>query len=66
MRIQVNGQEAEVEPGLTLAELLARYGLGEGRIAVEINAEIVPRSQHDRQLIQPGDRIEVVQAIGGG
>jgi sulfur carrier protein len=66
MRIQVNGQEAEIESGLTLAELLDRYGLGAGRIAVEINAEIVPRSQHDRQLIQPGDRIEVVQAIGGG
>lgn len=66
MQVQVNGQVTEVEPDLTLAELLARYGLGEGRIAVEINAEIVPRSQHDRQLIQPGDRIEVVQAIGGG
>jgi sulfur carrier protein len=36
------------------------------RVAVELNEEIVPRSQHQVQQLQPGDRAEIVCAIGGG
>ena len=51
---------------LMLAELLRRQGLGERRVAVEINRQIVPRSQHGTRTLAEGDIVELVQAMGGG
>jgi sulfur carrier protein len=66
MQIQLNGESREIPARTTLAELLDREGLGGRRVAVEINLEIVPRSQHAGRALSEGDRVEVVQAIGGG
>lgn len=41
-------------------------GLGGRRIAVELNEDILPRSQHGETRLADGDRIEIVHAIGGG
>jgi sulfur carrier protein len=46
--------------------LLLEMGLVGKRVAVEINHEIVPRAQHGDRVLRDGDRIEIVQAIGGG
>jgi sulfur carrier protein len=64
--IELNGLAATVEAGSTLADLLIREGLIERRIAVEYNGEIVPRSAYRDIRLAPGDRLEVVHAIGGG
>jgi len=66
LTVTVNTTEHEVEAGSVLEHLLARLELGGGRIAVEINGEIVPRSQFGSHALQQGDKIEIVQAIGGG
>lgn len=66
MHIQLNGEVLELPDGLSVADLLARLQLGERRVAVELNLDIVPRSQHATTLLQEGDRLEVVHAIGGG
>ncbi len=66
MKIYVNGEEHEVAEGMTIAELLAHLAMQGRRLAVEVNEEIVPRSEHERRRLRPGDRVEVVQAIGGG
>lgn len=66
MRIFLNGEEKTVSPALTVTQLLKELGLAERRVAVEINREIVPRSQHPEYRLQDGDRVEVVFAIGGG
>ncbi len=65
MRVRVNGEPREIEDGLCVAELVARLEL-RGRIAVEVNGELVPRSRHAAHMIEDGDRIEIVHAIGGG
>jgi sulfur carrier protein len=65
-RITVNGHERPVATGMTLAQLVGELGLQGKRIAVEINGDIVPRSQHAETLLKPGDHIEVVVAVGGG
>ncbi|MGE3772974.1 MAG: sulfur carrier protein ThiS [Gammaproteobacteria bacterium] len=65
MRILVNGSAQEVADGSRLGELLALLEL-RGRIAVEVNGELVPRSAHATQALVEGDRVEIVQAIGGG
>ena len=64
--ILLNGQTRNVEDGITLDSLLAASEYAQRRIAVEINREIVPKSLHAQRVLQDGDQIEIVQALGGG
>jgi sulfur carrier protein len=66
MRIEVNGEPREVSDGLTVADLLATLGVGQGPVAVERNALIVPRAEHGTTRLSDGDQVEVVQFVGGG
>lgn len=66
MRILLNGQSRAVEPGTTLAVLVASLDLGGRRMAVEINEEVIPRSEHADLVLGEGDRVEIVHAVGGG
>ena len=66
MHILLNGEPREVADGATLAQLLETLGLENRRFAVEINEGLVPRSEHAAHALQANDRIEIVQAIGGG
>jgi sulfur carrier protein len=66
MHIQLNGEALDLPDGLSVAELLERLELTGKRVAVELNLDIVPRSQHAATRLGEGDRIEVVHAIGGG
>lgn len=66
MHIQLNGEPYELPAGKTVADLLLSLDLVGRRVAVELNFEIVPRSQHDSTLLTEGDQVEVVHAIGGG
>lgn len=66
MRIQMNGEPFELADGQTVAELIAQLDLTGRRVAVELNLDIVPRSQHASTVLVDGDRVEVVHAIGGG
>jgi len=66
MNIILNGDAREYPDKLSASELLYSLGLADKRLALEINQEIVPRSTFDKHLINPGDRVEIVHAIGGG
>lgn len=66
MRIQLNGDPLDLPDGETVAALLTRLELTGRRVAVELNLDIVPRSQHAETTLKEGDQVEVVQAIGGG
>ena len=66
MLIQLNGESFELPDGETVADLLARQELTGRRVAVELNLDIVPRSQHAGTVLKEGDQVEVVHAIGGG
>lgn len=66
MEIIVNGEVRPVADGYTAAELVSEMGLEGRRIAMEVNLEIVPRSAYAAHSFQPGDRIEIVHAVGGG
>lgn len=66
MQILLNGKPTPVEPGITVSDLLAQLSLTGKRVAVEINQQIVPRSQHTTHAVQDNDSIEVVVAVGGG
>ena len=66
MDIQLNGDALAVADGATVRVLLEQQGLGERRVAVEVNGEIVPRGRHAAHVLQAGDRVEIVHALGGG
>jgi len=65
IRIQVNGEARQTQARTVLA-LVEELGLDVRKVAVERNLEIVPRSLHADTLLADGDRIEVVQFVGGG
>jgi sulfur carrier protein len=65
--LNVNGVATEVAASAsTIAAVVAALGLAGKRIAVEKNGEIVPRSRYATTPIVPGDRLEIVGAVGGG
>ena len=65
MRIQVNGDTREVAAETVLA-LVEELGFDVRKVAVERNLAIVPRSLHAGTALEDGDRIELVQFVGGG
>lgn len=66
MTISVNGLSQELAADNTLAALVALLELTGKRIAIEVNEVIVPRSLYAQTLLQDGDCVEIVHAIGGG
>ncbi len=66
MKLMLNGESRDFDAPLTVAALLEAIGLADRRVAVELNQAIVPRGRHLTQALADGDRIEIIQAIGGG
>lgn len=64
--IELNGEQRQFASSATIADLLTQLEMAGRRVAVEVNLEIVPRSGYGEHVLNAGDRVEVVQAIGGG
>ncbi len=64
-RIRLNGEERDVR-AQTVAALVEELGLAHRYIASERNREVVPKSAWASSPVAEGDRIEIVQMIGGG
>jgi len=64
--IQVNGESRETAAGTTVAELLSQLGLNSGRLAIELNLRILPKTKWQETRVAEGDRLEIVQFVGGG
>jgi sulfur carrier protein len=64
--VTINGESRTFISSLTCAELITELQLAGKRVAIERNGEIVPRSQFDTCVLQDGDRLEIVVAVGGG
>ena len=66
MRMTINGRDHDFDTPLSVASLVEKLGWDARKIAVERNLEIVPRSAHQTTILQDGDRIEIVNFVGGG
>ncbi len=66
MNVTVNGESVSVADRATIRKLLETLGLGEERVAVEVNREIVPRAEHVNHVLEDGDALEIVHFVGGG
>ncbi len=66
MNILLNGKPFECDDTSTLETLVASQKLAGKRIAIEVNLEVIPRSQFSDCVLNDGDKVEIVHAIGGG
>ena len=66
MQIIINGQSQDLPKGATAADVIELLGLRGKRLAMEINEQILPRSQYPDHTLREGDNVEIVHAIGGG
>ena len=64
--IKVNGESIENLTDKTVAEYLAESGYDIGRVAVELNGDILPKAQYDSTVLHDSDSVEVVSFVGGG
>jgi sulfur carrier protein len=64
--LTINGEARSFEQALTCRQLLEKLELAGKRVAIERNGEIVPRSRHDAEVVNDGDQLEIVVAVGGG
>ena len=66
VEIVLNGTPRQIAAGESIAQLLERLELKGRHVAVEVNRELVPRSQHPGRRLAAGDRLEIVTLVGGG
>jgi sulfur carrier protein len=64
--VHVNGEELFMEPPLTLQSLIQSLQISPQAVAVAVNSEIVPRSEHSAFPLRDKDRIEIIRPAGGG
>ncbi len=65
MQVQINGDPHTLEP-MTIMELLRSLDLDPARLAIERNRDIVPKREYDSTVLAEGDKLEIVQFVGGG
>lgn len=66
MRLKINGEIKEDIRALTLRELLEELGITPGRVAVEVNLQVIKKADYEGFSIRDGDVIEIVNFVGGG
>jgi sulfur carrier protein len=64
--IILNGDPYPLSGDMRLTELLERLKMRRGRVAVEINREIVPKADYDATVVRVGDQVEIINFVGGG
>ena len=66
MTVTINGERREVPEGLSVLALIEHLGMNNGRIAIERNLDILPRTQWKETQVQGNDSFEIVHFVGGG
>ena len=64
--IRVNGEARTLPDGASVADLIAALALGGRKLAVAVNREVVPRGRYAAHCLRDGDRVEILEAVGGG
>ena len=66
LQLEVNGKLQRLEQPSSVAALLETLDLGSKRVAVAVNREVVVRSRYKEVQLADGDRVEILEAVGGG
>ena len=65
MEIIVNGEEQIISP-MSVTVFLQTMGIDPARVAVELNLDILPKTEYGSTTLKEGDRLEIVHFVGGG
>jgi len=65
-KIQLNGDPYEINDGTNLNELLNKLKIQKNKVAIEVNGEIIEKNKYPNLILNKGDKVEIVQSIGGG
>lgn len=66
MKIKVNNEPREIEPGMSILKLIETLDLDPRKIAIEYNGEIVEENEFNGKTLKEGDTLEIVRFVGGG
>jgi sulfur carrier protein len=66
MKLKINGTDSEIQENLTVAGLLKTLQIEPGRVAVEVNMQIIKKCNFNEHVLKDGDSIEIVNFVGGG
>ena len=68
MHVRVNGDAMDLPDATTVEALLGRLKINwqGGRVAVEVNLDVVPKGEYPSRTLTDGDTIEIVRFVGGG
>jgi thiamine biosynthesis protein ThiS len=66
MQIGINGVKKELLHETTLQGLLTQLNIIPERVAIELNLSIIAKDQFDQVLLKEGDRVEIINFVGGG
>ncbi len=66
MKITINGEEKQFSKPMTITDLLKMINMRSEKIAIEINGIITPKSEYVIHRINDEDKIEIINAVGGG
>ena len=65
-KIQLNGDPYEINDGTNLDKLLNKLKIQKNKVAIEVNGEIVEKNKYQNLILNKGDKVEIVNFIGGG
>jgi len=66
VNIHVNGERLKLPLNSNIRDLIVYLGFQNQRIALEVNESIIPKSKHSKFLLRDNDKVEVINAVGGG
>ncbi len=66
MEIRLNGEGHALDEGSSIADLLDALERNSVGVAVAVNLQVIPRKEHPSRLLEDGDRVDLVTAVGGG
>ena len=66
IQIYINGKKKNINSNYNLINIIEEYSLKNKLVAVEINQEVIPKSNYKTKRINKNDRIEILELIGGG
>ena len=66
LSVRVNGEHRRLMGPASVADMLREIGLDPGRVAVERNLNVIPRSLFGETAVEDGDDYEIVHIVGGG
>jgi sulfur carrier protein len=66
MKVVINGETKEIEEGITVGELLDRFGIKDKTMAVAIDMQVVKKEEWDKRVIKMNERVEFLHFVGGG